>query len=105
MRIILVSCIIFLTACSSHKHWTDIYTYNGLDTPVTSKDASQDSDGDGVSNKYDRCPNTRKGIEVTVKGCPKDTDGDGVADYKDKELITPTYCQPSDSNGVGSCKK
>ena len=32
-----------------------------------------------------------------------DTDGDGVPDSKDKELITPTYCQPVDADGVGKC--
>src|SRR6185312_7549451 len=32
-----------------------------------------------------------------------DTDGDGVRDCKDKELITPTQCQPVDADGVGKC--
>jgi hypothetical protein len=32
-----------------------------------------------------------------------DTDGDGVPDDRDKELITPTYCQPVDADGVGKC--
>jgi hypothetical protein len=32
-----------------------------------------------------------------------DTDGDGVPDYKDKQLITPTECQPVDADGVGKC--
>src|SRR5690606_32854995 len=33
-----------------------------------------------------------------------DTDGDGVPDCKDKELITPTYCQGNvDADGVGQC--
>jgi OOP family OmpA-OmpF porin len=32
-----------------------------------------------------------------------DTDGDGVPDFKDKELITPTQCQPVDADGVGKC--
>src|SRR5690606_15945725 len=32
-----------------------------------------------------------------------DTDGDGVPDYRDKELITPTQCQPVDADGVGKC--
>jgi outer membrane protein OmpA-like peptidoglycan-associated protein len=33
----------------------------------------------------------------------RDTDGDGVPDYKDKELVTPTQCQPVDADGVGKC--
>ncbi|MEJ7914203.1 MAG: OmpA family protein, partial [Chitinophagaceae bacterium] len=32
-----------------------------------------------------------------------DTDGDGVPDARDKELITPTNCQPVDADGVGKC--
>ena len=32
-----------------------------------------------------------------------DTDSDGVPDCKDKELITPTNCQPVDADGVGKC--
>ena len=36
-------------------------------------------------------------------GVSRDTDGDGVPDCKDKELITPTQCQPVDADGVGKC--
>lgn len=43
-----------------------------------------DSDGDGVADASDQCPDTPKGIAVSAKGCPLDTDGDGVADYLDK---------------------
>jgi hypothetical protein len=32
-----------------------------------------------------------------------DTDGDGVPDFRDKQLITPTECQPVDADGVGKC--
>jgi hypothetical protein len=32
-----------------------------------------------------------------------DTDGDGVPDDRDKQLITPTECQPVDADGVGKC--
>ncbi len=62
-----------------------------------------DSDGDGISDCFDRCPNTPGGVSVDSHGCPFDTDGDGVADYKDKQLITPTECQPVDADGVGKC--
>lgn len=44
--------------------------------------ASQvDSDGDGVPDKLDKCPN-EMGTAAT-QGCP-DTDGDGIPDYEDK---------------------
>jgi hypothetical protein len=33
----------------------------------------------------------------------RDTDGDGVPDFRDKELNTPTMCQPVDADGVGKC--
>jgi len=80
------------------------FMYNGLAT-VTKPDneCNNDKDGDGVSDCYDRCGDTPGGVAVDTHGCPLDTDGDGVADYKDKELITPTRCQPSNADGVGNC--
>lgn len=62
-----------------------------------------DSDGDGVTDQFDKCPDTPSGVAVDAHGCPLDTDGDGVPDYKDKQLITPTECQPVDADGVGKC--
>ena len=64
---------------------------------------TNDSDGDGVVDKFDREPNTPAGCAVDVHGVMLDTDGDGVPDCKDKELVTPTQCQPVDSVGVGKC--
>lgn len=63
----------------------------------------QDSDGDGVSDKFDKEPNTPAGCPVDAHGVTRDTDGDGVPDCKDKELITPTQCQPVDADGIGKC--
>ena len=48
-----------------------------------------DSDGDGVLDSKDKCPGTPKGVNVDANGCPLDTDGDGVADYMDKCPDTP----------------
>ncbi len=62
-----------------------------------------DTDGDGVSDCYDRCADTPAGVAVDTHGCCLDTDGDGVCDYKDKQMITPTECQPVDADGVGKC--
>lgn len=48
-----------------------------------------DSDGDGVYDKDDRCPNTPKGVMVSSNGCPLDSDQDGVGDYMDECPNTP----------------
>jgi len=46
--------------------------------------APKDSDGDGVKDKKDECPDTPPGVQVDEKGCPLDRDGDGIPDYKDE---------------------
>ena len=82
------------------------YAYSEINAPKHMKlptPVLPDADGDGVTDQFDKCPNTPAGVAVDVHGCPLDTDGDGVPDYKDKELITPTYCQPVDADGVGKC--
>jgi OOP family OmpA-OmpF porin len=48
-----------------------------------------DSDGDGVVDDMDKCPNTPKGVEVDAQGCPLDSDGDGVVNDMDKCPSTP----------------
>jgi OOP family OmpA-OmpF porin len=69
--------------------------------------APMDSDGDGVANRLDQCPNTPKGAKVDVKGCPIDSDGDGVFDGLDKCPDTPAGVKvntdgcPVDSDGDG----
>ncbi|MBS0029416.1 OmpA family protein [Chitinophaga sp. 22321] len=82
------------------------YAYSELSNPRHMKippPVLPDADGDGVTDQFDREPNTPAGAPVDVHGVAKDTDGDGVPDYKDKQLITPTYCQPVDADGVGKC--
>ncbi|MHC4268203.1 MAG: OmpA family protein [Planctomycetota bacterium] len=55
--------------------------------------SDRDSDGDGVVDSIDRCPDTPIGVEVDEYGCPKvintDSDGDGVYDDKDDCPDTP----------------
>ncbi len=48
-----------------------------------------DSDGDGVPDCRDKCPNTPKGVKVDKEGCPLDSDGDGVPDHLDECPDTP----------------
>lgn len=43
-----------------------------------------DSDGDGVTDDKDKCPNTPPGRKVNADGCELDTDGDGLVDGDDK---------------------
>ena len=51
-----------------------------------------DTDGDGVTDDIDQCPDTPGGATVDSNGCAdsqKDTDGDGVTDDKDQCSDTP----------------
>ncbi|MFQ3575426.1 MAG: OmpA family protein [Cytophagales bacterium] len=60
------------------------------------KFSAHDSDGDGVSDYTDKCPNTPKGEKVTTFGCPYDTDFDGVYDYED---LCPNEKGPRENGG------
>ncbi len=48
-----------------------------------------DSDGDGVKDDRDQCPDTPRGETVDERGCPPDTDRDGVPDHADDCPDTP----------------
>jgi outer membrane protein OmpA-like peptidoglycan-associated protein len=69
----------------------------------------RDTDGDGVPDKRDRCPDTPRGARVDANGCPLDSDGDQVFDGLDKCEGTPKGCTvdangcPSDADGDGVC--
>ncbi len=52
-------------------------------TVVTQKSKGIDSDGDGIGDAQDRCPETVSGALVDKKGCPIDSDGDSVPDGLD----------------------
>lgn len=81
------------------------YAYSEIRNPRLMrlpKPVLPDSDGDGITDQFDQ-EQTPQGCPVDSHGISRDTDGDGVPDCKDKELITPTYCQPSDADGVGKC--
>jgi OOP family OmpA-OmpF porin len=58
-------------------------------TPGVPPAKPKDSDGDGVYDDKDKCPNTPRGVKVDSVGCPLDSDGDGVFDYKDDCPGTP----------------
>jgi OmpA-OmpF porin, OOP family len=81
------------------------YAYSEIRNPRLMrlpKPVLPDSDLDGVTDQFDQ-EQTPEGCPVDTHGVTRDTDGDGVPDCKDKELITPTYCQPVDADGIGKC--
>jgi OOP family OmpA-OmpF porin len=65
----------------------------------------RDSDGDGVPDRVDVCPDTPDGATVDSSGCTRDGDGDGVLDGLDRcprtpagAVVDPGGC-PLDSDG------
>ena len=65
-------------------------------TPEATPTPDTDSDGDGVYDRIDRCPNTPKGWPVDSWGCPLDSDGDGVPDGADRCPDTPREVKVDD---------
>ncbi len=65
---------------------------------VPEKAEKKDTDGDGVIDDLDECPDTPTGVAVDKRGCPLDSDKDGVPDYLDKCPDTPA-CAPVDKEG------
>jgi OOP family OmpA-OmpF porin len=82
-----------------------LFQFAGVTAPAPK--APLDSDGDGVTDNLDQCPNTPMGAPVDTKGCPLDSDGDGVFDYLDQCPGTPAGAAvdskgcPLDSDGDG----
>lgn len=60
------------------------------------EDLKKDTDGDGVADHLDKCPNSPAGAKVDGGGCEIDTDGDGVPDWKDD---CPTEKGTAELNG------
>ena len=67
----------------------------------------RDTDGDGVPDKRDKCPDTPRGARVNADGCPVDSDGDKVFDGLDQCEGTPKGCTvdakgcPTDADADG----
>ena len=102
-----------VTDCAPVYEADAIATGKGMAAFVTSAflEKPRDTDGDGVYDHLDKCPNTPRGTKVDAVGCPvdidADSDGDGVPDSKDKCPGTPRGATvdwkgcPVDSDGDG----
>jgi outer membrane protein OmpA-like peptidoglycan-associated protein len=76
------------------------------------KSLLNDSDKDGVSDAFDKEPNTPSGVKVDGSGMALDIDYDGVPDFKDDELYSAKgstvnetgVASDSDGDGVADVK-
>jgi outer membrane protein OmpA-like peptidoglycan-associated protein len=73
---------------SSDRAFTNFGVSLGLSYMLGGKPIP-DSDGDGVLENRDRCPDTPSGAQVDGTGCPSDSDADGVPDGVDRCASTP----------------
>jgi len=84
-------------------HLNDVVAGGGITFALGA--TPRDTDGDGVPDKRDRCPDTPRGARVDAAGCPIDSDGDKVFDGLDQCEGTPAGATvdakgcPSDSDG------
>lgn len=69
------SSILVLSACQTMPK---IAADNSIKTPMPILNVNLDSDGDGVSDNVDKCPNTPLHTVVDAQGCPVIVDGSGI---------------------------
>lgn len=62
---------------------TDKCPNTPLGRTVDADGCEYDGDNDGVKDGADACPDTPAGVAVDSRGCALDSDGDGVPDYRD----------------------
>ncbi|MGM0449629.1 MAG: OmpA family protein [Pseudomonadota bacterium] len=75
-------------------------------SPATGTQSS-DSDGDGVMDSADECPDTAEGTSVNASGCEarRDSDNDGVRDRNDDCPETPANAQVDNSGCHATLKE
>jgi outer membrane protein OmpA-like peptidoglycan-associated protein len=91
----------------SDSSFTNVGVSLGLSYMLGSK-RIPDSDGDGILENKDRCPDTPAGAQVDGTGCPSDSDADGVPDGVDRcantapgaEVDSTGCTQDSDSDNI-----
>ncbi len=94
-------------SCGFLTEAIDLQSASAMQNFVEKVFVEKDSDGDGVADSADECPDTPRGVKVDAKGCPLDSDGDGVADDLDACANTPAGVRvdskgcPPDSDGDG----
>ena len=77
-----------LNVCGVYEDW-NWHAFNGWQYvgPSANQPAPPDSDGDGVNDDVDACPQLAgpAGMDLRTNGCPPppDSDGDGIADNAD----------------------
>ena len=82
---------------SNDTKWDDSFLYNSIGFNYNFA-IGKDTDGDGVKDKNDKCPN----VAGPINGCP-DSDNDGVADMDDacpNIAGTIAGCPDTDGDGV-----
>jgi outer membrane protein OmpA-like peptidoglycan-associated protein len=90
---------------ASSSSGPDAFMYHTIGLNYTFGPKPTDTDGDGVPDYRDRCPDTPRGVQVDEFGCPKDNDADGVPDYMDRCPTVPGLekfdgCPDRDGDGI-----
>ncbi len=92
----------YLDGASDSRDPEDNDWLSTLSLGVSYKFSEKDSDGDGIIDREDACPDVPGGIGLA--GCP-DSDGDGIADQEDScplvaGLASLMGCPDSDGDGI-----
>ena len=75
-----------------------LYTVNNIEKQKSLIDSLfSDDDQDGVSNYYDKEPNTPKGANTWANGVSADIDQDGIPDSEDQELFSEKNAEVDDN--------
>lgn len=85
---------------SNHAEWAnpvDVVSNKVKEVEKDISDLSIDTDGDGVSDKFDKENDTPLGVAVDGSGRALDVDADGVPDYKDTDPFTAPGVQVNES--------